>query len=211
MSILSIKNIVHKYPDGKTIKFEDFTLQEHSTTLILGESGSGKSTLLHLLGGLMKPTKGVITLRNEEISSYSQSKLDKFRGKQVGIIFQKDHFVASLTVLENILLAQYLGSGNEDKSYAMSLLERLGIKDLAQKKTTTLSQGEKQRASIARALANKPSIILADEPTSALDDHNCTEVINLLKDQSQIIGSTLLIVTHDNRLKELVNDKILLS
>ena len=211
MSILSIKNIVHQYPDGKTIKFEDFTLQEHSTTLILGESGSGKSTLLHLLGGLMKPTKGAITLKNEEISSYSQSKLDKLRGEQVGIIFQKDHFVASLTVLENILLAQYLGSGNEDKSYAMSLRHRLGIKGLAHKKTITLSQGEKQRASIARALANKPSIILADEPTSALDDHNCTEVINLLKEQSQLAGSTLVIVTHDNRLKELVEYKILLS
>jgi putative ABC transport system ATP-binding protein len=211
MSILSIKNIVHQYLDGKTIIFQDFTLQEHSTTLILGESGSGKSTLLHLLGGLMKPTQGAITLKNEEISSYSQSKLDKFRGEQVGIIFQKDHFVASLTVLENILLAQYLGSGNEDKPFALSLLKRLGIQDLAHKKTITLSQGEKQRASIARALANKPSIILADEPTSALDDHNCTEVINLLKEQCQLVGSTLLIVTHDNRLKALVDDKILLS
>lgn len=136
-------------------------------------------------------------------------KLDKFRGDNIGIIFQKNHFISSISVLENLKIAQFFG-GTEDEKKCRDLLGRLNILDKADKAISTLSEGEKQRVAIARALVNDPELILADEPTSALDDDNCDEVIRLLEEQASNAGAALVIVTHDTRLKEKVSNQITL-
>ena len=144
---------------------------------------------------------GEIDLLGTKISNLKMSEMDRFRGKNIGIVFQKPHFINSLTVKENLQLAQYI-SKKSDKNRIQSLLESLGIEDKANKKTQNLSQGEKQRVSIALAIVNSPKLILADEPTSSLDDLNCDKVINILKNQASKYKAKLIIITHDYRLKK---------
>lgn len=191
--------------------FPDVSCGRGEQWLILGESGSGKTTLLHLLGGLRKPQKGQIIVGDTDITSLSGQHLDVFRGRNIGIVFQQAHFVRSLTIEENLLLAQKLAGMPTDDNQVHQLLARLNIKDKANDKPHRLSVGERQRASICRALINRPSLILADEPTSALDDHNCHEVIQLIKNQAAADEVTLLIVTHDNRLKSEFEHQIVLN
>ncbi len=167
--------------------------------------------MLHLLGGLLKPAKGSIHLGGQDFTSLQGSKLDKFRGKNIGIIFQESHFVRSLTVEENLKLARQLAGLKPDAEKIKHVLRRLNIQDKAHVKPHRLSVGEQQRANICRALVNDPQLILADEPTSALDDHNCTEVVNLLTQQAEADQITLLIVTHDNRLKRIFQNQINLN
>lgn len=191
--------------------FPDVSCGRGEQWLILGESGSGKTTLLHLLGGLRKPQKGQIVIGDTDITSLRGQHLDIFRGRNIGIVFQQAHFVRSLTIQENLLLAQKLAGMSTDLSQVHQLLARLNIEDKANDKPHRLSVGERQRASICRALINRPKLILADEPTSALDDHNCQEVIQLIKNQAAADEVTLLIVTHDNRLKSKFEHQIVLN
>ena len=207
--MLQTKSLQYQYEDGHSFSFPDLACNRKEKLLVLGSSGVGKSTLLHLLGGLLNAQKGSIVLAEKDLVSMKNAELDKFRGDHIGIIFQKNHFIASLTVLENLMMAQFFG-GKEDRMKCLNLLERLNISDKANKSINTLSEGEKQRVAIARALVNNPSLILADEPTSALDDKNCDEVIQLLEEQANIAEAALVIVTHDNRLKEKVSNQITL-
>ena len=194
------KNLRFKYDNNLELNFPDIkTFKEN--LLILGASGVGKTTFLHLLSGLLKPINGEIDLLGTKISNLKMSEMDRFRGKNIGIVFQKPHFINSLTVKENLQLAQYI-SKKSDKNRIQSLLESLGIEDKANKKTQNLSQGEKQRVSIALAIVNSPKLILADEPTSSLDDLNCDKVINILKNQASKYKAKLIIITHDYRLKK---------
>ena len=198
--MLETKNLRFKYDDDSELSFPDIKTSKENL-LILGASGVGKTTFLHLLSGLLKPLEGEIDLIGTPISKLTMSEMDRFRGKNIGIIFQKPHFINSLTVKENLQLAQYI-SKKIDKTRINSLLESLGIEDKATKKTLNLSQGEKQRVSIALAIVNSPKLILADEPTSSLDDLNCDKVINLLKNQAAKYKAKLIIITHDYRLKK---------
>ena len=208
--MLHTKDLKFSYDAESTFAFPDISSTDEPI-LILGNSGVGKSTLLHLLGGLMKPTDGFITISNTDITGLSGKKMDRFRGDNIGIVFQKSHFVSSLSVIENLTLAQYLAGKPENKNYAQELLERLNIGRKADQNINYLSEGEKQRVAIARALINNPKVILADEPTSALDDENCLEVIKLLKEQSEMAGAILIIVTHDGRLKTEIPNQINLN
>ena len=198
--MLETKNLRFKYDNNLELNFPDIKTSKENL-LILGASGVGKTTFLHLLSGLLKPMNGEIDLLGTKISNLKMSEMDRFRGKNIGIIFQKPHFINSLTVKENLQLAQYI-SKKSDKNRIQSLLESLGIKDKANKKTQNLSQGEKQRVSIALAIVNSPKLILADEPTSSLDDLNCDKVINILKNQASKYKAKLIIITHDYRLKK---------
>ena len=198
--MLETKNLRFKYDNNLELNFPDIKTSKENL-LILGASGVGKTTFLHLLSGLLKPINGEIDLLGTEISQLKMSEMDRFRGKNIGIVFQKPHFINSLTVKENLQLAQYI-SKKSDKSRIQSLLESLGIEDKANKKTQNLSQGEKQRVSIALAIVNSPKLILADEPTSSLDDLNCDKVINILKNQASKYKAKLIIITHDYRLKK---------
>ena len=193
-------NLKFKYDDDSELSFPNINTSKENL-LILGASGVGKTTFLHLLSGLLKPLEGEIDLIGTPISKLTMSEMDRFRGKNIGIVFQKPHFINSLTVKENLQLAQYI-SKKIDKTRISSLLESLGIEDKANKKTLNLSQGEKQRVAIALAIVNSPKLILADEPTSSLDDLNCDKVINLLKNQAAKYKAKLIIITHDYRLKK---------
>jgi ABC-type lipoprotein export system ATPase subunit len=200
--MLITKDLSFSYKSSSdTMNFPDINCQNGEHWLLLGQSGSGKTTLLHLLGGLLRPKNGFVKIRDTEIQKLSLSALDQFRGKNIGIIFQNPHFVGALTVEENMQIAQYLANEKQDKNRVKELLESLNLGHKLKSKTSELSEGEKQRVSIARALVNRPEVILADEPTSALDDHNCEEVLKLLEAQAKEQNATLLIVTHDNRLK----------
>ena len=195
------KDLKFKYNDQASFSFPDIKLAKDENLLIIGNSGRGKTTLLHLLAGLLKSNSGLINLYEQDINNLTQYQMDKFRGQNIGIVFQKPHFVNSLTVKENLQLAQYLGN-KEDKNRVIDILSSLDILDKKNKKPKKLSQGEKQRASIAMAIVNSPKLILADEPTSSLDDKNCERVIKLLKKQASEFKAQLIVITHDNRLKK---------
>ena len=190
--------------------FPDIECKANEHALILGQSGVGKTTLLHLLGGILAPSKGEIIIGGTPMHKMSGKHLDKFRGKHIGLIFQKAHFIRSLTALENLLLTQDLSGNNPDKKQALHLLQRLAIDHKSNSKTHLMSVGEQQRLAIARALINKPDVILADEPSSALDDTNCFNMIHLLLEVANENNANLIIVTHDNRIKDLIEKKIFL-
>lgn len=209
--MLSTSDLTYSYRGGNTITYPDIATSDGSPILILGNSGSGKTTLLHLLAGLMPPESGSIQIGNQQIQLMTSKALDKFRGQHIGIIFQQNHFVAALSVIDNLLLAQRLAGNTQDRKRCQTLLDRLQIGDYASRRTDQLSQGQRQRVAIARALINEPTVILADEPTSALDDTSCQEVITLLEEQAHASGAQLIIVTHDTRLKERYQQQVILS
>lgn len=208
--MVKINNLTYRYSPEVELQFPDFSLEKGEQALILGQSGCGKTTLLHLLSGLLKPLSGEVIIENNSLSKLSGSPLDNFRGKNIGIVFQTPHFIEALTVKENLTLTQTLAGNAKDTDKIKSLLSDLGIESKLNSKVNALSVGEKQRVSIARALVNSPALILADEPTSALDDENCNAVIKLVREQAQSHNSTLLIVTHDNRLKDQFDKRITL-
>jgi len=209
--MLQTQNLQYSYDGKNSLTFPDINCEKGEQWLLLGQSGSGKTTLLHLLGGLRKPKNGKVKISDTDIGALSSTALDHFRGKNIGIVFQKSYFVRALTVEENLALTQKLAGLPVSKNRIKELLDRLNIGHKLMAKTDFLSQGEQQRVAIARALINKPAIILADEPTSALDDHNCDQVIDLLVNQAREEQATLLIVTHDGRLKDQFSKKIILN
>lgn len=209
--MISTNNLKYKYEGEAEIVFPDIQCASNDILLILGTSGVGKTTLLHLLGGILTTQQGKVTINTTNINELKGSDADIFRGRNIGIVFQQNHFVDALNVIENVLLAQSLAGKNTDRNAAKSLLDRLNVGHKADKPIGDLSQGEKQRVAIARALINQPKVILADEPTSALDDINCDEVIKLLQEQAQELGSALIVVTHDTRLKDKINNQVILE
>jgi ABC-type lipoprotein export system ATPase subunit len=187
------------YPGQAPISFPDISLSGGEALLLLGQSGSGKTTLLNLLAGLLTPNRGSVMLDGVNLSALKGHRLDLFRGQHIGIVFQKPHLIAALSVKQNLELAQFFG-----KKKGISpddLLQDLGLASKATAAVGTLSEGEAQRVSIARALVNSPKLILADEPTSSLDDLHAQRVVQLLKEQAAKIGAALVIVTHDQRVK----------
>jgi ABC-type lipoprotein export system ATPase subunit len=209
--MLETKKLQFSYDGKNTINFPNISCARGEQWLLLGQSGSGKTTLLHLLGGLLSPQEGSIAINDKDISLLRGAALDHFRGQNIGIVFQTAHFVRALTVEENLLLAQQLAGNKKDKALVHSFLEKLNLSHKAKAKPDALSVGEAQRVNILRALINKPSVILADEPTSALDDQNTEEVIQLLEAQAKEANATLLIVTHDGRLKNYFQNQIVIS
>jgi len=186
----------------------DLYCEAGSTILITGDSGKGKTTYLHILAGILKPNKGEILIGKKDIVSLSDAKRDKFRGKNIGLVLQKSHFVAAFTVLENLEMASWLATGKKNATRAKELLAKLDIANQANKLPSQLSIGQQQRVSIARALMNGPKVLLADEPTSSLDDKNAEKVIQSLTDLSKEYKAALVIVTHDARIKEKFTNKI---
>lgn len=206
--MISTKNITFSYNKDQTFIMPDLFCQAGSTILVTGNSGKGKTTYLHILAGLLQPNSGEIHIDNKEITHLKGSKADKFRGKNIGVIFQKSHFIASLSVLENLEMASWLATGKKHKARAKELLQKLDISEQAHKLPSQLSVGQQQRVSIARSLMNEPKVLLADEPTSSLDDKNADNVIELLETLSKEFKTALIIVTHDNRIKQKFTNQI---
>lgn len=206
--MISTSGITFSYSKDQLFHMPDLYCEAGNTILITGDSGKGKTTYLHILAGLLKPKTGEILIDKVNMVALSESKSDKFRGKNIGLVLQKSHFVASLTVLENLEMASWLATGKKNATRAKELLAKLDIANQANKLPSQLSIGQQQRVSIARALMNDPKVLLADEPTSSLDDKNAEKVIQLLTDLSKEYKAALVIVTHDARIKERFTNKI---
>lgn len=189
--MLNIKNLKAGYGGKVVVEIENLALAAGEHCLLLGKSGSGKTTLLYAIAGLLTPLSGEILLENEVVKK-----------SNVGIIYQALHTVSALSVLENILLVQYAAGVSQDAKKAEKLLVQLGLGEHIHKKPNELSQGQQQRAAIARAAVNNPKLILGDEPTSALDDESCEIVLNLLLETARETGASLIIATHDARIKK---------
>lgn len=199
--MISTEKLTFNYPAQNTFSFADIQLQQGEKLLVTGISGSGKTTLLHLIAGLLQPSTGTVAINGTVIHHLSAAKMDAFRGKNIGLIFQKHLFIGAINMKNNLIAAQTLPGFKADNDHIDHLMTMLSVDHLAAKLPAQLSQGELQRFSVARALANKPLLLLADEPTSSLDDQNCEAFISLLLSSAEQFNTTLIIATHDARLK----------
>ncbi len=201
MQILRTENLCKSYGSGDTrvdaLKNANISVNKGEFVAVVGPSGSGKSTLLHLIGGVDKPTSGKVFVDDIDIYSLNEKQLAIFRRRKVGFVFQFYNLVPVLTTEENILLPILLDNKKPDKAYINELLDLLGLQDRKNHLPSELSGGQQQRVSIGRALAYKPSIILADEPTGNLDSKNSKEIIDLLKISVKRYNQTLMVITHD--------------
>jgi lipoprotein-releasing system ATP-binding protein len=210
MSIVTT-SLVFSYPAGDTFSYPAMELDKGNSLLVTGPSGSGKTTFLHILSGFLPPQKGTVSIANQDIYALSERKRDRFRGEYIGIVFQQHHFVQALNALDNVLLAWEAVGIDPDRSRAIGLMDKLGLGDKYNAKPYELSQGEQQRLSIIRAIVQRPALLLADEPTSSLDDINARQVAGQLIELAGTYGSALVVVTHDQRLKDIFPRKIELS
>jgi putative ABC transport system ATP-binding protein len=199
--VLGIRDLVQRFGERTVLEVAAWVVAPGRHSLVLGPSGCGKSTLLHLIAGLLRPTRGRILVAGRDLSALRPAELDRWRGRNVGIVLQNLHLIAAISVRDNLRLARALAGLPDDGARIEQLLNELRLTALAVARPPQLSQGEAQRLAIARAVVNRPALILADEPTSALDDGNCDTVLGLLRAQAEASGATLLIATHDARLK----------
>jgi putative ABC transport system ATP-binding protein len=199
--LVRLSDITKVYQGGVTgaLNGVSLTVEEGEFTAVMGPSGSGKSTLLNLVAGLDKPTTGSVAVAGSDLGHMGETALARFRRDHIGFVFQFFHLLPNLTVLENVLIPAQLRSRESAEEPARKLLAQLGIDDLADRYPAKLSGGQQQRVSIARALINKPTLLLADEPTGALDTRSGDEVMELLR-QLHRDGKTILLVTHDAKL-----------
>ncbi|WP_448137690.1 ABC transporter ATP-binding protein [Sphingobacterium siyangense] len=209
--IVSTTQLSFQYPNSTPIEFPDIHIEKGQHTLLLGDSGSGKTTLLNILGGLSRPETGLVKINNQDLSLLSNSKLDQFRAQYIGFIFQEAHLLRNLTLLENIKLAQSLAGKRIDLNAIHFILTKLQLDQKSDAYPNELSRGQLQRAAIARSVINKPALLIADEPTAALDDNNTYRVLELLLSIADTAGSTLLITTHDKRIKDQFSKMYLLK
>ena len=200
--MISIKSVAHSYNADSKISFKDWQINEGEQWLLLGGSGSGKTTLLHILTGILKPSHGDVNIQQTSIYRLSAKELDQFRGRKIGIVFQRPHLIKSLTIEENLQLAQSLANLPIDNHRIEEVLTSLAILNKKKAYPSELSQGQLQRVSIARAVINRPTLLIADEPTSSLDDSNAEAVLQLLMEQSGLNQATLVVATHDKRVKD---------
>lgn len=199
--LLGFSGVSQRFPDNQTLSLPDWSLQRGEHCLIMGPSGSGKTTMLSLAAGLLTADAGRITLDQQPLHELGEAQRDRLRARCIGLVFQTLHLVSALSVGRNLALAQYLAGQAVDWDRIRMLLTELAVDHLMQRKPDTLSQGQAQRVAIARATVTRPQLVLADEPTAALDDRNCERTIELLLSQAQACGASLVIATHDQRLR----------
>lgn len=213
--VLETKDLCKFYGSGenliKAVDHVSIQIMQGEFIAVVGKSGSGKSTLLHLLGGLETPTSGEILLDKVNIADLTEEKLASLRRRKIGFIFQAFNLIPSLNVWENIVLPIGLDGKKTDESFVRGILRTLDMEAKATALPSTLSGGQQQRTAIARAIAAKPSIILADEPTGNLDTRNSEEVISLLKLSAKKYGQTLVVITHNEDIAQMADRTILLE
>lgn len=202
MHLLKTEAITVQYdPKGALLKFPDLSIQPREKILLLGDSGCGKTSLLSVIAGLLQPKTGKVLIEGTDIYQLSTKERDHLRGQKFGFVFQTLHLLPSLSISQNIRLAADMAGVDVAEDRMAYLLSSLGLSQKQHAKPHELSQGQQQRAALARALYHSPSIVVADEPTSALDDKNANTVIDLLERQIQQSNSALLVATHDHRIK----------
>ena len=200
--MIDIKNITKSFGSLQVLKGIDLHINKGEIVSIVGPSGAGKTTLLQIIGTLDKPDIGSIVIDGIDVSNLSKAKLSDFRNRHLGFVFQFHQLLPEFTALENIMIPAFIAgtSQSEAKERAMELLKFMGLEDRASHKPNELSGGEKQRVAVARALVNKPAVILADEPSGSLDSKNKAELHQLFFDLRDKFGQTFVIVTHDESL-----------
>jgi len=201
MPLLDISQLKKSFvsPDGPrhmVVNVEGFSLDERAQVALSGESGSGKTTFLHLIAGIFKPDSGSITIAGQPMSALSEPRRDRLRATTIGYIFQTFNLLQGYTCLENVLLGMSFGPG-ADRDFALTLLKRVGLEHRLKHYPRQLSTGQQQRVAVARALANRPKLVLADEPTGNLDHKNATESLALIREACKENGAALLLVSHD--------------
>jgi putative ABC transport system ATP-binding protein len=199
--MIAVRNLTQRYGDRVVLRLPEWTLGTGERSLVIGPSGCGKSTLLHILAGLQRPTEGEVSVFDQDLSSPQQTQIDRWRGATVGIVLQALHLVSHLSVRANLRLAQYLAHRPQDERAVDGALASLGVADKSERTPRELSQGEQQRVAIARAVVNGPRLLLADEPTANLDDAAAARAIDLLLAQAARHGATLVVATHDSRIR----------
>ena len=201
MEILKVENLTKTYGSGENLVHAvddvSFSVEKGEFVAIVGASGSGKSTLLHLIGGVDRPTSGKIFVDDNDISKMNDDKLAVFRRRQVGIVYQFYNLIPILTVEENITLPCDLDGRGVDRERLEMILDSFGLRARRKHLPNQLSGGQQQRTSIARALINNPSLVLADEPTGNLDSKSSEEVMSMLKMCNQSYGQTVIMITHN--------------
>jgi ABC-type lipoprotein export system ATPase subunit len=198
---LKIRGLEFGYGKEPLLEIDELQIQKGEHLAVIGPSGCGKTTFMHLVSGLIRPQVGTIEIQGCNITRLKEWEMDRFRGRSIGVVFQRLHLLSAISVLNNLLLAQRLARMTPDKKKAMKLLDRLGIAAQAHSLPAILSQGQAQRAAIARAVIHNPSLVIGDEPTSALDNASAADAIQLIKELSESVGFALLIVTHDERVR----------
>ena len=209
MKILETKQLKKYYGSGDTlVKALDginLSVEQGEFVSIVGTSGSGKSTLLHMLGGLDRPTSGVVRVEGRDISKLKDEELTIFRRRKIGFVFQSYNLVPVLNVYENIVLPVELDGNKVDTAYVRDIIEVLGLEKKKYNLPSQLSGGQQQRVAIARAIASKPAILLADEPTGNLDSATSQDVLSLLKVTSDRFGQTVVMITHNEEIAQLAD------
>jgi ABC-type lipoprotein export system ATPase subunit len=204
MDALAVEGLRKTYvgPDGERVPILDIAelrLAAGGELALKGRSGSGKTTLLNVIAGILKADAGRVTIAGEEITALPEAGRDRVRAERIGYVFQTFHLLPGLTALENVLLPTML-RGAPDRVRARALLERVGLKDRLDYRPPHLSVGQQQRVAVARALANRPALVLADEPTGNLDVQHADEALALLREVARENGAALLVVSHDARI-----------
>ena len=201
MDLVKMEHVTKIYGSGDTrvwaLDDVNLTVQKGESLAVVGASGSGKSTLLHVMGGVDTVTNGKVIVDDRDITTLKDEEMSVFRRRKIGFVFQSYHLIPVLTVEENIQMPILLDHKKPDREYIDHVIEMLGLKDRRKHLPNQLSGGQQQRAAIARALANRPSLILADEPTGALDSTNGNEVMALLQDSVKKLNQTLVLITHN--------------
>lgn len=201
MEIVKVEHVTKIYGEGNTrvwaLDDVNLTVNKGEIVAVVGASGSGKSTLLHVMGGVDTPNEGNVIVDGKDITRLTDEEMSVFRRRKIGFVFQAYHLIPVLTVEENIKMPILLDHRKPDRDYIDHIIEMLGLKDRRKHLPNQLSGGQQQRAAIARALANRPALILADEPTGALDSKNGNEVITLLQDSVKKLDQTLVLITHN--------------
>ena len=196
-----MSDITHRFGARAAVHIDSWVVQEGEHWLLAGPSGSGKSTLLNILAGLLQPSQGTVVVGGENVYALPSAARDRWRGRNVGYVPQRLHLVPTLSTRDNIVLAQYLAGCRTSAHKAHELLKAVNIGALADRTPDQLSQGQAQRVAIARAVVNRPRLLLADEPTAALDDEQARVAIDLLIEHAQSVGATLVVASHDARIR----------
>ena len=199
--MISVRGLAHRYGSSEVLRLTDWKVAQGERWLVLGPSGSGKTTLLHLVAGLIRPAEGELEVAGENLRELDGMRLDRWRGATVGIVLQSLHLLRHLSVRDNLRIAQYLAHAPQDDARIAETLGALGVADKAARRAAELSEGERQRVAVARAVVNRPKLLLADEPTANLDDRAAAQAVELLLQQAERHGATLVVATHDSRVK----------
>lgn len=199
--LVQVSGLAHSIAGKPVMHIGDWQQQPGDHALVLGPSGSGKTTLINAITGLITPSMGSVHVDGEAISALPASARDSLRRRTIGLVFQTLRLIPALSVRQNLALALHIARGEHDADAIESLVARVGLAHRIDASPRTLSQGEGQRAAIARALITRPRLVVADEPTSALDDANAMTMIDLLFETAAATGATLLVATHDTRIR----------